>query len=374
MVRPDSSSKAAGLPDFFQSVCGFARRCRPLGECCDHIARLVKADVVAVTRITTDPARDDIVATGSSSASAPDTQAETFKSIVDSARLLVTPDPEEAEQPAPEHNIRMTEILIGRPGCHYVLCVVRASGDFDDDEQTLLELVVEQFRQSIALREEKDQAVWQVMVSRHVFDHMPYGLVGLDCKGNLGFRNREAARIFAEADGLICDNGRLKICDENVAAELEQTLASLASVDSSTLHGRNVCLKRPSGKPGYELTFIPIFIEADSFLLNRRTMLVVIRDPLENHRPNVDYLRDVYGLTPAEARLCQCLSQGRDLEAAALELGIAITTAKTQLMSSYRKLNVSSRAGLIHRLQSHYWPAAPIVIRAEQWEASFGSG
>src|SRR5690606_38045064 len=106
MGRPDRSSQAAGLPDFFQAVHGFARRCRPLGECCDHIARLVKADVVAVTRITTDPARDDIVATGSSSASAPDTQAETFKSIVDSARLLVTPDPEEAEQPAPEHNIR----------------------------------------------------------------------------------------------------------------------------------------------------------------------------------------------------------------------------------------------------------------------------
>jgi len=372
MDRTDSSRTIARLSGFFQSIYAFAHRQRSLDDCCSEIAHLIGADLVSVVRITTEPARDDIIATGGVSAD----PAETAPSdLLDSARLVVASHAGQGSQPFPAGNeIRLAEVLVCRPGCHYVLCIVRASRDFDGEEQDLLRMMIGQFRQSIALREEKDQAVWQVIASRHVFDHMPYGLAGLDCKGRLGFRNREAARIFAEADGLGCDGERLKICDENVVAELEQTLASLVSADSATLHGRNVYLRRASGKPGYVLTFIPILVETDSFLLSRRTMLIVIRDPLTATGPNVDYLRDVYGLTPAEARLCQCLSQGHGLEAAALELGVAITTAKTQLMSSYRKLDVSSRAGLIHRLQSHYWPAAPIVIGAEQWQASFGGG
>ena len=60
----------------------------------------------------------------------------------------------------------------------------------------------------------------------------------------------------------------------------------------------------------------------------------------------------VYGLTPAQLRLVRLIVAGRDMVEAASDLGISVTTARTQLKRMFDKVGVSSQASLVRALLS----------------------
>jgi DNA-binding CsgD family transcriptional regulator len=58
-------------------------------------------------------------------------------------------------------------------------------------------------------------------------------------------------------------------------------------------------------------------------------------------------LRQLYGLTPSEARLAVALTDGETLKSAAERFGISLNTARDQLKSLFRKTNVDRQSGLV---------------------------
>jgi DNA-binding CsgD family transcriptional regulator len=63
--------------------------------------------------------------------------------------------------------------------------------------------------------------------------------------------------------------------------------------------------------------------------------------------PSEDRLRQVFDLTPAEARLAQGLARGDTLEKVAEQLQIKITTARTQLAAIFAKTRTHRQPGLV---------------------------
>jgi DNA-binding CsgD family transcriptional regulator len=63
-------------------------------------------------------------------------------------------------------------------------------------------------------------------------------------------------------------------------------------------------------------------------------------------------LGGVYGLTEAEARLASALSAGHSIESAAANLGVQVTTARSQLKSVFRKVGVNRQQDLTRILAS----------------------
>jgi DNA-binding CsgD family transcriptional regulator len=63
--------------------------------------------------------------------------------------------------------------------------------------------------------------------------------------------------------------------------------------------------------------------------------------------PSDRALKVIYDLTPAEVRLAQGISRGDSLEEVAADLGIRITTARTQLASIFAKTNTRRQARLV---------------------------
>lgn len=61
-------------------------------------------------------------------------------------------------------------------------------------------------------------------------------------------------------------------------------------------------------------------------------------------------LRRLYGLTPAEAELCECLKTGATLDRAAQALAIRRSTAVSQLKSVFAKTNTGRQAELLQLL------------------------
>lgn len=66
-----------------------------------------------------------------------------------------------------------------------------------------------------------------------------------------------------------------------------------------------------------------------------------------------------FGLTAAEARLAAGLASGEDLPAAALRLGIRLTTARTHLQRIFDKTGVRSQVSLVALLRPGDWPEPP---------------
>ena len=80
-------------------------------------------------------------------------------------------------------------------------------------------------------------------------------------------------------------------------------------------------------------------------------VLLLIRDPAARMAPDSLILRDLYGLSAAEALLARTMVEGATgLADVAKRLGISLNTAKTQLKAVFDKVGVRRQAELVARL------------------------
>jgi DNA-binding CsgD family transcriptional regulator len=83
----------------------------------------------------------------------------------------------------------------------------------------------------------------------------------------------------------------------------------------------------------------------------RPLALIVVVDP-ERHSPSESCVVDLFGLSPAEARLAAALMTGKRLSAIAADLGVQVTTVRSQLGSILKKVGVKRQSDLVRILSS----------------------
>jgi DNA-binding CsgD family transcriptional regulator len=80
--------------------------------------------------------------------------------------------------------------------------------------------------------------------------------------------------------------------------------------------------------------------------------VVFISDPDRTDEPSVDSLRRAFDLTYREAQVAIAIAHGHGLQAAAQSMGVAVTTARSQLQQAFSKTGTRHQAelaALIHR-------------------------
>ena len=78
--------------------------------------------------------------------------------------------------------------------------------------------------------------------------------------------------------------------------------------------------------------------------------VLFVSDPEREVQTPEQFIRDLYGLTPAEARLAMLLGRGHTLNDAAGALGISRNTAHTHLSRIFMKTDTSRQSDLVRRL------------------------
>ena len=86
-------------------------------------------------------------------------------------------------------------------------------------------------------------------------------------------------------------------------------------------------------------------VEDESFL----TRLLKVRDELPN-------LRQIYGLTPAEARVAEAVLDCKRLADVALKLGVSLSTVRTLLQRAFDKTDTRRQADLVKLILAHKVP------------------
>jgi DNA-binding CsgD family transcriptional regulator len=74
--------------------------------------------------------------------------------------------------------------------------------------------------------------------------------------------------------------------------------------------------------------------------------VIFISDPERTDNPTIDSLRRAFGLTYREAEMTIAIAHGRGLKAAAAEMGVAVTTARSQLQQAFAKTGTKHQAEL----------------------------
>jgi DNA-binding CsgD family transcriptional regulator len=153
-------------------------------------------------------------------------------------------------------------------------------------------------------------------------------------------------------DGLAtCAFGRLVAQDRGDDARLQTTLdAALASLgrepaDDDPMLRDALGLTRPERQP-LIIRVIPIEGEARA-VLEEAALLVVAIDPEDCPEPSHALLRQVFGLTPREARLACSLLCGESLNEVAERTGVTPGTVRSQAKALFQKTRTNRQAELV---------------------------
>jgi DNA-binding CsgD family transcriptional regulator len=90
-------------------------------------------------------------------------------------------------------------------------------------------------------------------------------------------------------------------------------------------------------------------------------VLLLISDPAAGVHVRASRLRELFGLTTAEARLARAMARGTSLQGFATAAGISEGTARAQLKSVFAKTNTHRQAELVALLARVAAPIRPVL-------------
>ena len=185
-----------------------------------------------------------------------------------------------------------------------------------------------------------------------VLDHFPIGVAVLHRDGRVLELNFQARRIFDQKDGLYYTKGELSAGRAEANNHLRQIIREVSSggEDGCCIH-RTLKVSRLSERRPYELLLVGLRSRS-SKVDGRCEVGVFIRDPDHTHQPNTAVLRELFGLTAAEARFAHELLNCCTLEGAADSLRIGLSTARTHLKKIFAKTDTNRQVELVRLLLS----------------------
>lgn len=91
------------------------------------------------------------------------------------------------------------------------------------------------------------------------------------------------------------------------------------------------------------------------------TAAILFHDPARQNSAPENMISAAYGLSLAEGRLARILAEGKTLTQAAVEVGVSVNTAKTQLASIFSRTGFSRQVDLVAEIRAN--PLLRIVTR-----------
>lgn len=226
--------------------------------------------------------------------------------------------------------------------------------DFAEADQARCQALLPHLKRAMRVFVRYAQAYRERAVYQAVIERIGVGVALVDGKSAVMATNAIADAILAARNGLKIVDRRLTAGSVAVARVLESAVHAAAEAQTAPDHapGRPLAIARDG-----DLSPLTVMIHPgpDVQPVNaplRRSAIVVMRDPDRRASVSADVVRQLFGLTPAEAHLAALLAQGLDLDEAAAELGIRRNTARSQLQAVFMKTDVKRQSELVRMILS----------------------
>ena len=177
-----------------------------------------------------------------------------------------------------------------------------------------------------------------------VLDQSPHGLFVLDAAGVIRHANNEAERLLAANDGLRSACGRL-VASRGFERALEQLVGRAASLDLTARSGGSMSISSPRREAPILLTVAPLRPERFG-ATPAGWVLVCATDLAREVRAPDERLRQLFGLTAAEARVALALFEGASPREAAAAMGVSFNTVRNQITRVFEKTQTHKQSEL----------------------------
>jgi len=181
---------------------------------------------------------------------------------------------------------------------------------------------------------------------------LAHGVVLVDQSGLPIWHNTRAEEIVNRSDALRLSSSGLVGRRPSDTRSLRELIKEAVLAERQGL----LAINRDEGRP-LLLTAIPLKPSGGvAFASDPARGVVFISDPERTDSPSVESLRRGFNLTYREAQVAMAIADGYGLQAAADTMGVALTTARSQLQQAFSKTGTSHQAelaALVHRTLTH---------------------
>lgn len=244
---------------------------------------------------------------------------------------------------------------IGETGTHRAYMSLQRSrrqGHVEVEQIQQFSLVLKHMARALSLAAKLGTLEQRQSLNGALIDALPQAIFALDGESRVMFTNRLAEAMLIRADAVRLVDYKLQCHFCSDQAKLEQVIKSAIAPTTEEPRGGWACVHAGSGQKTFAAFVAPIIFSEALFVSSEARVLLIVTDPTDASFADEQALHDLFGLTPAEARLASALSAGHSIESAAALLGIAQATARSELKSVFRKTGLTRQQDLVRMLTS----------------------
>jgi DNA-binding CsgD family transcriptional regulator len=195
-------------------------------------------------------------------------------------------------------------------------------------------------------------------------DWLADGVALIAAGGRIAYANDAFRAMAGRGDGFRVAKGSIEFMTPAGRDRLAAALTAVGRLAAGSIVvdlPTDFVVPRLSGAPGYLVSLRPLAGErSDALPANGAAAILFIRDPLQGSGATVRTLRQVFGLTDAEAGLAAALQAGIAVADYARSRAVSLNTAYTHLRRIKEKTGCKRLAELIRKLND-----LTIPLRAE---------
>jgi len=226
-------------------------------------------------------------------------------------------------------------------------------GLMDAASTHLLETLVPHVQTALLLRAKVAASEACDLLSETALDAMSIAAILVTGRGEIRHMNRLAASCLQSMDGLGLRQGRLVAADTSENGRLQFLIAGASgeAPRPESLPGGAMRIMRPLSGASLRVVVMPAPQQIRQWANNSHALVFLI-DPSSRPKERAALMRQLYALTPAEARVADRLVEGLDVREIAEQLGITLETARFHLKRVLAKTGTRRQAELMRLMLS----------------------
>ena len=232
-----------------------------------------------------------------------------------------------------------------------ILLLHRASGDgreFASRDEEFLSELAPHLKQAVELSEKVSMLREETAVMKQFTDRMNTGIIVVDRRGAVRWRNRCAEMITRQSQHLAIVGGRLRCSNAEDRRRISGFLCQVSSPRQRLLTTIGASCRNP-----IQILAIPVDVQAvqPSTMRPRGAAIALfLSDPDGEVALSPSDIGELFGLTPAEAALAAALGEGLTLHDYAERHGVSVGTVRNQLKCIFSKTGAARQPELVRLL------------------------
>lgn len=224
----------------------------------------------------------------------------------------------------------------------------KSVGAFGEAESRLMSTLVPHVTRAVQLHQKIHTETAKKKQAQSALDQMRMGVILTNRSGTPLYLNRAAELMMSQGIGLGLFHHKLAVHCASETTQLLKMISDAAPGTKAPAVGGDMRITLPNKVDYLHCVVAPVAPEC-SFMLNTSgaDCVAVFLSRPGGLQLSPKRLVTLYKITPAEARLAARLSALRTVEEAADDLGVTVSTARSQLKSVFAKTGTRSQSELL---------------------------